>query len=195
MAPVTEHVLENQASRPLIDLQPRYDERCANGRAFGRALGLDGAVWQTDALPLMAGTSANFPYGEIFTLPTSAESVVVVDLTIPYVSSGMLNEPVAIGFVAGRVSAIDGGAEAAELERLLSEAGGDAAGVAEVGLGMNPELTPCGHVLIDEKAAGTAHIAIGGNTDIGGTRTAPIHIDCVFTLTSLSSAGTPIELA
>jgi leucyl aminopeptidase (aminopeptidase T) len=35
--------------------------------------------------------------------------------------------------------------------------------IAELGIGLNPAIRPGGHVLLDEEAAGTAHVAIGKN--------------------------------
>ena len=52
--------------------------------------------------------------------------------------------------------------------------------VCELGLGMNPNVRDlCGYTLLDEKMAGTFHIAIGMNTMFGGTNEASDHIDFV----------------
>ena len=52
--------------------------------------------------------------------------------------------------------------------------------VCELGLGMNPNVRDlCGYTLLDEKMAGTFHIAIGMNTMFGGTNQASDHIDFV----------------
>ena len=52
--------------------------------------------------------------------------------------------------------------------------------VCELGLGMNPNVTDlCGYTVLDEKMAGTFHIAIGANTMFGGTNEASDHIDMV----------------
>ena len=45
---------------------------------------------------------------------------------------------------------------------------------------MNPNVTDlCGYTVLDEKMAGTFHIAIGANTMFGGTNEASDHIDMV----------------
>ena len=52
-----------------------------------------------------------------------------------------------------------------------------------------------GHVLFDEKAAGTAHVAIGRNTGpYGGDNDAAIHVDCVFSAPRLTADGVPVLL-
>ena len=67
--------------------------------------------------------------------------------------------------------------------------------IAELGIGVNPTVTPRGHVMLDEKAAHTAHVAIGRNTgSYGGDNEADIHVDCVFSGPSVEADGRPITL-
>jgi leucyl aminopeptidase (aminopeptidase T) len=50
--------------------------------------------------------------------------------------------------------------------------------------------------MLDEKAAGTAHVAIGRNTgSYGGVNEASIHVDCVFSAPSISADGIPVHLS
>lgn len=52
--------------------------------------------------------------------------------------------------------------------------------VCELGIGMNPNVTDlCGYTVLDEKMAGTFHIAIGSNDMFGGKNQASDHIDFV----------------
>lgn len=52
--------------------------------------------------------------------------------------------------------------------------------VCELGSGMNPNVTDlCGYTLLDEKMAGTFHIAVGANTMFGGENRATDHGDFV----------------
>jgi leucyl aminopeptidase (aminopeptidase T) len=49
--------------------------------------------------------------------------------------------------------------------------------------------------MLDEKAAKTAHVAIGRNTGpYGGTNDAKIHVDCIFSLPEIEVDGRPLEL-
>jgi hypothetical protein len=89
--------------------------------------------------------------------------------------------------------------EGADLGRLLRELvadGGRGADViAELGLGFNPTVKPRGHVMLDEKAAKTAHVAIGRNTGgLGGVNEASIHVDCVFSGPRVTADGRTVEL-
>ncbi|HIT59505.1 MAG TPA: aminopeptidase [Candidatus Faeciplasma pullistercoris] len=52
--------------------------------------------------------------------------------------------------------------------------------VCEFGIGMNPNVTSlCGYTVLDEKMAGTFHIAVGANNMFGGKNRASNHIDFV----------------
>src|SRR5438270_497785 len=67
--------------------------------------------------------------------------------------------------------------------------------LAELGIGLNPNVEPSGHVMLDEKASGTAHVAIGRNTgSYGGDNEAEIHVDCVFSAPQVEADGRPIQL-
>ena len=153
--------------------------------------------WLTDALPLGPGGVANYPGGEVFVAPHSdgADGVLVADVTVPYTVPGLVDQPVVLRFEAGRVTAIDGGRAAQMLRELVADAGTGAGVVAELGIGLNPAVVPRGHVMLDEKAAGTAHVAIGNNVGpLGGDNAAEIHVDCVFSAPTLEADGRAVQL-
>ena len=103
--------------------------------------------------------------------------------------------PVTLRFERGRVVEIEGGRAAQMLRELVADAGRGADVVAELGIGFNPTIAPFGHVMLDEKAAGTAHVAIGRNTgSYGGDNEAEIHVDCVFSAPQVEADGRPIQL-
>ena len=78
-----------------------------------------------------------------------------------------------------------------DLENLYCADGG----VYVTSTGFNPTVTPRGHVMLDEKAARTAHVAIGRNTGpYGGDNEATIHIDCVFSGPEVEADGRRVEL-
>ncbi len=52
--------------------------------------------------------------------------------------------------------------------------------IGELGIGLNKNAKIIGTTIVDEKAAGTAHMAIGSNNWFGGDVHAPIHLDQVF---------------
>jgi Thermophilic metalloprotease (M29) len=201
-------LLRGELSRPAVDLEkPALDllarlEGSETIRVRGRAgtdltLRVGGRPWMSDALPLQAGKMANYPGGEVFVAPhkDGAEGVLVADLTVPYTVEGLVDEPVTIRFAAGRVTAIEGGRAAELLRKIVDEAGEGADVIAELGIGFNPTVSPRGHVMLDEKAARTAHVAIGRNTGpYGGDNEAKIHVDCVFSEPELEADGKPVEL-
>jgi hypothetical protein len=156
-----------------------------------------GRRWLTDALPLQAGEMANYPGGEVFTAPLEdgADGVLVADLTVPYTVEGLVDQPVTIRFEGGRVQSIEGGRAAEMLNALVEEAGESGRVIAELGIGLNPTISPRGHVMLDEKAARTAHVAIGSNTGpYGGRNQSSIHVDCIFSEPTIEVDGEPVEL-
>lgn len=201
--------LHGELSQPIPDVAAAARVLLARGegarelRVVGAAgtdlvLRVDGRRWLTDALPLEPGGVANYPGGEICIAPLAdgADGLLVVDLTIPYGSGQeLLSEPVELRFEAGRVRSIDGGAAGAELRRLVEEAGEGAGVIAELGIGLNPAFRPRGHVLFEEKAARTAHVAIGDNTGpYLGDNVAAIHVDCVCSEPRLWADGVPVRI-
>jgi hypothetical protein len=205
---VDRELLTGELSQPAPDLSAAarrlLDEvqDAENIRIRGRAgtdltLGLAGRSWLTDALPLEPGGFSNYPGGEIFISPLedSAEGVLVADLTIPYTVEGLVDEPVSLRFRGGSVESIEGGRAAELLQGLVDEAGPSGRVIAELGIGLNPTIAPRGHIMLDEKAARTAHVAIGSNVgSYGGVNESTIHVDCVFSEPQLEVDGEPIQI-
>jgi 2,5-dihydroxypyridine 5,6-dioxygenase len=160
-------------------------------------LRVDGRPFLSDAFPLEPGDFGNYPGGEVFTAPLedSANGVLVADLTVPYTVEGLVDEPVRLTFENGRVTAIEGGESARLLRKLVDEAGEGADVIAELGIGFYPGLEPRGHVMLDEKAAGTAHVAIGRNTGLyGGVNEAQIHVDMIFAGPEIEADGGRVDV-
>ena len=201
-------LLRGELSQPVPDLaEPARRliaelEGCETIRIRGRAgtdltLQVAGRPWLTDATPLAPGDFANFPGGEVFVAPhrDGADGLLVADLTVPYTVEGLVDAPVTLRFERGRVVSIEGGRAAGLLRDLVDEAGDGADVIAELGIGLNSAVAPRGHVMLDEKAARTAHVAIGRNTgSYGGDNEASIHVDLIFSLPQLEADGRRIEL-
>lgn len=124
------------------------------------------------------GSFGNLPPGEVYVAPweQSAEGRVVVDQCL---GDLRLDKPVTLTFAQGRVVAVEGGRAA---EELVARLGRDpwAWTIGEFGLGANPYIRRRGRVAHDEKALGTAHIALGSNRAFGGANPAATHYDCVL---------------
>jgi hypothetical protein len=189
--------LAGAARRLLAELEGAESVRVRGEAGTDLTLRVGGRPWKTDAAELEPGEGANYPGGEVFVAPHSdgADGVLIVDLTIPYTVDGLVDEPVTLRFERGRATSIEGG-RAADLLRDLVEGAGEGANViAELGIGLNHALSPRGHVMLDEKAWGTAHVAIGRNTGpYGGDNEATIHVDCVFSRPQLEVDGRPVPI-
>ena len=190
--------LEAGARELLAVLEGARELRLMGAAGTDLRLRVDGRRWVGDCLPLEPGGVANFPGGEICIAPLAdgADGVLVADLTLPWgPEAGLLPEPVVVEFAGGRACSIRGGAAGDRLRELVEQAGAGADIIAELGLGLNPALRPRGHVLFDEKAAGTAHVAIGNNTGpYGGDNAAAIHVDCVLSAPRLTADGRAVAL-
>ena len=205
---ITPELLEGELSQPSVDLEEParrlLDElegsetvRIRGAAGTDLTLNVKGRPWKTDAVGLDDGDFANYPGGEIFIAPLKdgAEGVLVADLTVPYTVDGLVDEPVTLRFEGGRVVEIAGGRAAQMLREIVADAGTGADVVAELGIGLNPAVKPRGHVMLDEKAADTAHVAIGKNTGAyGGDNDAAIHIDCIFSAPAVEADGRRVDL-
>jgi len=142
-----------------------------------------------------AGEFSNLPAGEVFVSPETADGTYVVDGTM--MPHGRLEEGQTLTFEVedGRVTSISDDEIRAMVED-AAEAVGDAAyNLAELGIGTNlgvEELV--GSVLLDEKAAGTVHIALGDDHSIGGDVEAPIHLDGIVRDPTVHADGTVVDL-
>jgi leucyl aminopeptidase (aminopeptidase T) len=141
------------------------------------------------------GTFSNLPAGEVFISPLSATGRFVVDGTMrPY---GRLAEGQTLAFEVedGFVTDIEDDEIRGTVEGAAEAVGDDAYNLAELGIGTNVAVTELvGSVLLDEKAAGTVHLAIGDDAGIGGDTDAPIHLDGVIRDPTVVVDGTEIEL-
>jgi aminopeptidase len=189
--------LAEPARRLLEQVEGSGEIRIRGGAGTDLTLGVAGRPWKTDATPIEDGGFHNYPNGEIFVAPLEdrADGVLVADLTVPYTVEGLVDEPVTLRFSGGRVESIEGGRAAELLQDVVDEAGPSGRVIAELGIGFNPTISPWGHVLFDEKAAHTAHVAIGNNSgQYGGTNVSSIHVDCVFSEPQIEADGQPVEL-
>ncbi|MFW6448554.1 MAG: aminopeptidase [Halobacteriota archaeon] len=138
--------------------------------------------WLTDTgLLREPGDFSNLPAGEVFVAPERADGTVVVDGTM--MPHGLLEAGRTVRFEVedGFVTAIDDPEVREQVATAAEAVGRDAYNLAELGIGANLGVTDLvGSVLLDEKAAGTVHLAIGDDAGIGGHTEAPIHLDGVL---------------
>jgi leucyl aminopeptidase (aminopeptidase T) len=142
-----------------------------------------------------AGEMSNLPAGEVFVSPETADGTFVVDGTM--MPHGLLDDGQTLEFEVedGQVVEVGDDAVREEIEAAAAEVGDAAYNLAELGIGTNVGVTDLvGSVLLDEKAAGTIHIAIGDDHAIGGDTEAPIHLDGVLRDPTVSVDGEEIDL-
>ena len=153
-----------------------------------------GREWRRDTgINHAPGDFSNLPAGEVFVSPAGGDGRVVVDGTLP--GTGLLDAPVAFEVEAGRVVHLDDSSLRDDVEAAAESVGEAAYNLAELGIGTNVGVTELiGHLLIDEKAAGTVHVAIGDDASIGGDVEAPIHVDGVLRDPTVRVDGEPIDL-
>ena len=142
-----------------------------------------------------SGGFSNLPAGEVFVAPETADGTYVVDGTIrPH---GLLDEGQTLEFEVedGTVTRVSDPDVKAALDEAAEEVGEDAYNLAELGIGTNVAVTELvGSVLLDEKAGGTVHIAVGDDHAIGGDVEAPIHLDGIIRDVTVYADGEEIEL-
>ena len=141
------------------------------------------------------GGFSNLPAGEIFVSPEAATGTYVVDGTMrPH---GLLSDGQQLTFEVedGYVTEISDDEIREQIETAAEDAGEAAYNLAELGIGTNVGVNELvGSVLLDEKAAGTVHIAIGDNAAIGGETDAPLHLDGILREPTVYADGEEIEL-
>ncbi|ELY59361.1 hypothetical protein C491_06113 [Natronococcus amylolyticus DSM 10524] len=141
------------------------------------------------------GQMSNLPAGEVFVSPETADGTFVIDGTMrPH---GLLEDGQELRFEAedGLVTEISDDEIRETVETAAEEVGDAAYNLAELGIGTNVAVTDLvGSVLLDEKAGGTVHIAIGDDAGIGGDVDAPIHLDGILREPTVWADGEVVDL-
>jgi len=122
------------------------------------------------------GQITNLPAGKVFVLPKegTANGKVVIDSSW---EGHRLEEPLTLLIEDGVVIGTSGGGESEEITRVMDEARSRVRSsliervgtIAEFGFGMNPRSHISGNQLEDQVVRGSAYIAIGDNSALGGT--------------------------
>jgi leucyl aminopeptidase (aminopeptidase T) len=141
-----------------------------------------------------AGEFSNLPAGETFVSPETADGTYVVDGTM--MPHGLLDgESLTFEVEDGYVTSISDDAVREQVEAGAEDVGRDAYNLAELGIGTNVAVDELvGSVLLDEKAAGTVHVAIGDDAGIGGDTDAPLHLDGILREPTVLADGEEVEL-
>jgi aminopeptidase len=181
----------------LSEHQDRVTERLARARkihieADGTDLDLrvDGRTW------INSDGRRNMPSGEVFTGPLEDSANGTISFTIPSSPAGVEVAQVALQFRDGEVVRARAERGDAYLQQALNTDAG-ARFLGELGIGTNAGIDrPTGSILLDEKIAGTVHLALGRSyPETGGRNASALHWDLICDLRHggcLRADGEPI---
>lgn len=123
-----------------------------------------------------------FPTGEFNVAPIegTGSGKLVIDLTMHHL--GRLWSPIELTVEEGRITKIDGGADARILRDYLQVYGDENAYMcpAEASVGVNAKAVVRGIQREDKNIMGTMHFGLGTNIDVGGSVKSKIHMDGVI---------------
>ncbi|MCA9478143.1 MAG: aminopeptidase [Nanoarchaeota archaeon] len=135
------------------------------------------------------GTGGNAIPGEVYLAPDpqSVRGRLVIDGSIRTLSKTFLvKKPVECSVNRGDITSWNNTPESRLLRETISWAHKKAKNptglrrIGELGIGLNPQAKIIGTTIVDEKAAGTCHAAIGSNNWFGGDVKSMIHLDQVM---------------
>jgi aminopeptidase len=153
-------------------------------------LGVAGRTW------INSDGHHNMPSGEVFTGPHERSANGTVRFTVPTGPRGVTVTGVQLRFEDGAVVSATADQGEDYLKAALATDQG-ARYLGELGIGTNAGIDRAtGHILLDEKMAGTVHLALGRSyPETGGTNDSALHWDLICDLRDggrLSADGEPL---
>jgi aminopeptidase len=185
------------AWRELSERQQRLVERLGEAREIRiEADGTDLRLRVDERIWVNSNGRRNMPSGEVFTGPLEDSATGTIRFTIPSSPRGVLVEGVTLVFEDGRVTHATADRGQDYLDAALATG---ARFLGELGIGTNAGIDrPTGSILLDEKMAGTVHLALGRSyPETGGRNASALHWDLICDLRAggrLSADGEPIVL-
>jgi aminopeptidase len=185
------------AWRELSDRQQSLVERLTTARTIrieadgtDLTLRVDGRTW------INSNGRRNMPSGEVFTGPLEDSANGTIRFTVPSSPRGVLVEDVTLAFEDGKVTSATAGRGQDYLDAALSSDAG-ARFLGELGIGTNTGIDRAtGSVLLDEKIAGTVHLALGRSyPETGGVNRSALHWDLICDLRQggrITADGEPV---
>ena len=187
------------AWRELSDRQQRVVDRLDTANTIrieadgtDLTLRVDGRTW------INSNGRRNMPSGEVFTGPLEDSANGTIRFTVPSSPRGVLVEDVTLTFEDGRVTSATAARGQTYLDAALATDAG-ARFLGEIGIGTNTGIDRAtGSVLLDEKMAGTVHLALGRSyPETGGRNASALHWDLICDLRQggrLTADGEPVSL-
>jgi aminopeptidase len=142
-------------------------------------LRVDGRTW------INSDGRRNMPSGEVFTGPLEDSANGTIRFDVPSLPRGVEVRDVVLTFEHGKVIEASAAVGDDFLQATL-EADTGARFLGELGIGSNTGITRAtGSTLLDEKIAGTVHLALGRSyPETGGTNVSSVHWDLICDLRS-----------
>jgi aminopeptidase len=172
------------AWQALRERQAKLIDRLSSARTIRiEADGTDLSLEVTGRTWLNSDGRRNMPSGEVFTGPLEHSANGTVRFTVPTGPPGVTVTGVQLTFKDGEV--VRAHAEQGDdyLQAALATDDG-ARRLGELGIGTNTGIDrPTGHILLDEKMAGTVHLALGRSyPESGGENLSALHWDLICDL-------------
>jgi aminopeptidase len=165
----------NQAR--LVDRLSQADEIRIEAPGTDLRLRVDGRTW------INSDGKRNMPSGEVFTGPIEDSANGTIRFTVPSSPRGVEVSGVELTFEDGQV--VKARAERGD-DYLQAALAGDPGSrfLGELGIGTNAGIDRAtGSILLDEKIAGTVHLALGRSyPETGGTNSSALHWDLICDL-------------
>ena len=154
-------------------------------------LSVEGRTW------INSDGRRNMPSGEVFTGPREESAEGTIRFTVPSTRRGAVVEDAELTFRGGEVVSARAGRGEEHLRAALETDAG-ARRLGELGIGTNPGIDRAtGSTLLDEKMAGTVHLALGRSyPETGGTNASALHWDLICDLRQggrLTVDGRPLD--
>lgn len=161
----------------LVDRLSRAEEIRIEAEGTDLLLNVGGRRW------INSDGRHNMPSGEVFTGPVETSAHGTIRFTIPSSPRGVEVDGVELTFESGEVvrARADKGQEYLEAALATDEG---ATRLGELGIGTNAGIDhPTGSILLDEKMAGTVHLALGRSyPETGGANASALHWDLICDL-------------
>jgi aminopeptidase len=167
----------SDAQQGLVDRLSKADEIRIEAEGTDLRLRVDGRTW------INSDGKHNMPSGEVFTGPLEDSANGTVRFTVPTSPRGVDVTGVELTFRDGTVATARADRGQHYLDAALATDPG-ARRLGELGIGTNPGIDRAtGLVLLDEKMAGTVHLAVGRSyPETGGQNTSALHWDLICDL-------------
>ncbi len=134
-----------------------------------------------------SGSFGNLPAGEVYLAPLEGTSEGV--LVLNWAPTHRLHSPVTLAIEEGLVKDVTGSDPYALQLRTKLDEDINFRNIAELGIGTNDMAKRPDNILEAEKILGTVHIALGDNSNFGGSIRTPFHQDFVLFEPTLTASN------